>query len=303
MAFLRRAAIATALVLLTGGVLGIDEVTPAAGPSQPSGGTPVGAGRTPVGCTSRPGAVVASGPASRAVALTFDDGPSLTQTPAILAVLDRLHARATFFEEGRHIDGREDLMRQILAAGDEIGNHSFDHPRYPGYGELAATDRRIRSATGFEPCLFRPPYGLIDAKVAAASRRARLETVLWSLDSHDDHHPGAAAIRANAVDLAQPGSIVLMHDGGHHPQTVRALPGIVRALRARGFRFDTVTELLGGRMRYARFPRASPPAHSPASSRPPLVGTRSRIAASNRGETFDYGAAFARAGAVIRSRA
>jgi peptidoglycan-N-acetylglucosamine deacetylase len=252
-AFLRRAAVATALLLMASGVLRADAATPAVGPSHSDGGTPVGAGREPVGCTSHPGATVSNGPrAGREVALTFDDGPNAVQTPAILATLERLHARATFFEEGGHVQGREALMRQILAAGDEIGNHSFDHPLYPGYGELAATDRRIRAATGFEPCLFRPPYGLFDAKVAAAARRSRLETVLWDVDSHDDRHPGAAAIRANVLGFAQPGSIVLMHDGGHHPQTVRALPGIVRGLHARGFRFVTVTELLGGRMLYRR---------------------------------------------------
>jgi peptidoglycan/xylan/chitin deacetylase (PgdA/CDA1 family) len=232
--------------------LAIGSAGAGARPVASDGGTPVGAGAMPVGCSSRPGTVAADGPrAGDEVALSFDDGPSATQTPAILAMLVRLRARATFFEEGRHVEGREALMRQILAAGDEIGNHSFDHPRYPGYGELASTDRLIRRATGFEPCLFRPPYGLIDPKVAAAARRAGLETVLWDDDSGDDRHPGVAAIRAKAVGQARPGSIVLMHDGGHHPQTVRALPGVIEGLRARGLRFVTVTELLGGRMRYA----------------------------------------------------
>ena len=244
-------AVAAILALLLGALLWADEASPAVGPPPADGGTPVGAGAEPVGCTSRPGAQVAQGSSSRRlVALSFDDGPSLTQTPQILAILARLHARATFFVEGRHVDGREALLRQMIAAGDEIGNHSFDHPHYPGYRELAATDRRIRAATGFEPCLFRPPYGLIDAAVAAAARQAGLETVLWSIDSHDEHHPGAAAIRATAVRRARPGSIILMHDGGHHPQTVRALPAVISALRSRGFRFATVTELLGGTMRY-----------------------------------------------------
>jgi peptidoglycan/xylan/chitin deacetylase (PgdA/CDA1 family) len=76
--------------------------------------------------------------------------------------------------------------------------------------------------------------------------------VLWDLDSQDEHHPGVAAIRANAVGLAQPGSIILMHDGGHHPMTVRALPGVIRGLRARGFHFTTVTALLGGRFIFDR---------------------------------------------------
>jgi peptidoglycan-N-acetylglucosamine deacetylase len=186
------------------------------------------------------------------VALSFDDGPSLTYTPRILAILNRLHAHATFFEEGQHVPHREALMREILASGDEIGNHSFTHPRDPGYGQLHGTDRRIEAATGFTPCLFRPPYGLIDAKVASAARRNHLEMILWSLDSQDDHHPGVAVIHANAVGLAQPGSIILMHNGGHHPQTVTALPGVIRGLRARGFHFATVTGLLGGHFIYGR---------------------------------------------------
>ena len=137
--------------------------------STGNGGTPAGS-RTVVGCTGGGGAPVTHGPRSRpVVALTFDDGPSAAYTPQILSILNRLHASATFFEEGRHVAGNEALMRQILASGDEIGNHSFDHPRYPGYGELASTNSRIREATGFTPCLFRPPYGLIDANVESAA--------------------------------------------------------------------------------------------------------------------------------------
>lgn len=216
------------------------------------GGTVVGAGEEPSGCTSSPGAIVREGTAAAKaageVALTFDDGPSRTQTPAILETLDRLGAHATFFEEGRHVRGREALMRQILALGDEIGNHSFHHPVDPGEGELASTQAAIRAATGFTPCLFRPPYGELDRKEEAAARANGLELVFWTLDSFDDHHPGVAAIRARVVRRTKPGSIVLLHDGGHHPQTVEAIGGIVEGLEARGFRLVTVTELLGGRM-------------------------------------------------------
>ena len=186
----------------------------------------------------------------RLVALTFDDGPSETQTPEVLADLERLHAHATFFEEGRHVRGREALMGEILEAGDEIGNHSYDHPRFPGYVELLRTNRLIRQATGFTPCLFRPPYGLVDGRDASAAARLGLETVLWTVDSNDDKHPGVAAIRSRVISSASPGALVLMHDGGHHPQTVRALAGIIRGLRARGYGFATVSELLGGHFIY-----------------------------------------------------
>jgi peptidoglycan/xylan/chitin deacetylase (PgdA/CDA1 family) len=217
------------------------------------GGTVVGAGEgEPVGCTSPPGAIAREGPpaakVSDEVALTFDDGPSQTQTPAILETLDRLGAHATFFEEGRHVRGREALMRQILALGDEIGNHSFHHPVDPGEGELAATQEAIRAATGFTPCLFRPPYGELNGAEVAAARANGLEMVFWTLDSEDDTHPGVGPIRARVVRRTRPGSIVLLHDGGRHPQTVEAIAGIVEGLERRGFRLVTVTELLGGRM-------------------------------------------------------
>jgi peptidoglycan/xylan/chitin deacetylase (PgdA/CDA1 family) len=220
------------------------------------GGTVFGAGEEPYGCTSRPGTIVREGPeaakARNEVALTFDDGPSAAQTPAILEALDRLGAHATFFEEGRHVRGREATMRQILALGDEIGNHSFHHPVDPGEGELASTQAVIRAATGFTPCLFRPPYGELNRTEEAAARANGLEMVFWTLDSEDDTHPGVGPIRARVVRRTKPGSIVLLHDGGRHPQTVEAIAATVEGLQRRGFRLVTMTELLGGRMLYRR---------------------------------------------------
>jgi peptidoglycan/xylan/chitin deacetylase (PgdA/CDA1 family) len=216
------------------------------------GGTVVGAGDEPYGCTSRAGETAREGTAAakaaNEVALTFDDGPSAAQTPAILETLERLGARATFFEEGRHVAGRGALMRQILAFGDEIGNHSFHHPVDPGEAELASTQAAIREATGFTPCLFRPPYGELNRTEKEAAIANRLELVFWTLDSEDDAHPGVGPIRARVVRRTKPGSIVLLHDGGRHPQTVEAIAGIVEGLKRRGFRLVTVTELLGGRM-------------------------------------------------------
>jgi peptidoglycan/xylan/chitin deacetylase (PgdA/CDA1 family) len=239
-----------ALLCVAALALGLAGAAAARGASD--GGTVVGAGEEPFGCASSPGMTAREGTkASRAaneVALSFDDGPSRAQTPAILEALDRLGARATFFEEGRHVRGREATMRQILALGDEIGNHSFNHPADPGEAELASTQAAIRAATGFTPCLFRPPYGEMNRVEKAAARANGLEMVFWTLDSEDDTHPGVGPIRARVVRRAKPGSIVLLHDGGRHPQTVEALGGIVEGLERRGFRLVTVTELLGGEM-------------------------------------------------------
>jgi peptidoglycan/xylan/chitin deacetylase (PgdA/CDA1 family) len=194
---------------------------------------------------------VKTGPTkARDVALTFDDGPSSAWTPEILETLDRLDARATFFEEGRHVAGHEALMREILLDGDEIGNHSFDHPHYPDFAELESTNRVIEEATGFEPCLFRPPYGLIDPAVAAAAVGNRLQSILWTFDAGDDHHVPAARMQAHVIGSSHAGTIVLMHDGGDHPQTPLALPRMIEGLRERGFQLVTVSELLGGHFIY-----------------------------------------------------
>ncbi|HET7060440.1 MAG TPA: polysaccharide deacetylase family protein [Candidatus Saccharimonadales bacterium] len=214
-----------------------------------SGGT--AAVRLPTGCTSPGGTTVTTGPHyPRRVALTFDDGPSVKNTPKILNILNHFGVHGTFFEEGKHVRGREELMTEILASGDEIGNHSYHHPQDPGYGELVQTNHRIQEATGFKPCLFRPPYGLVNSNVSSAASRLGLEIVEWSVDSLDDKHPGVSAIRSNVLSQAEPGSVILMHDGGHHPQTVRALPGIIRGLKDQGFGFATVTELTGGHCTY-----------------------------------------------------
>ncbi len=254
-----RLSIAT-LSLLALAALGLDQLSSGqAGPSHGRGlhhrellASPSNGSRRVIGCTGGTPTVVYHGHrTSPLVALSFDDGPGHL-TPRVLSILNRLHARATFFEEGGHVAQHERLMRQILSSGDEIGNHSFHHPHYPGYRELAATNRRIRATTGFTPCLFRPPYGALDAKVLEAARRTHMKTVKWDVDSRDSTHPGAAVIHANAVGQARPGSIILMHDGGRHPQTVTALSGVIRALRARGFRFATVSRILGDRFVYRR---------------------------------------------------
>ena len=242
------------LLLCLAAALSLLLAVAAAARPGPDGGTIYGAGEEPYGCTSHAGAIVREGPpaaeAANEVALTFDDGPSAAQTPAILETLDRLGAHATFFEEGRHVRGHEATMRQILALGDEIGNHSFHHPVDPGEAELASTQAAIRAATGFTPCLFRPPYGELNRTEKAAARANGLEMVFWTLDSEDDAHPGVGPIRARVVRRTKPGQIVLLHDGGRHPQTVEAIAGIVEGLQRRGFRLVTVTELLGGRMLY-----------------------------------------------------
>ena len=204
-----------------------------------------------VGCTGGSAGLVANGSRQRrVVALTFDDGPS-DYTDDFLRVLRAKDVPGTFFEVGQVMPGREDEMRQILAQGGEIGDHTMDHVEYPGYAQIAGAAQRIEAYTHFQPCLFRPPGGGVDASVVASAGSLGMRTVTWDVDPQDWSTPGTEAIYANVVGHTQPGSIVLMHDGGGpRGETLAALPRIIDTLRGRGYRFATVTELLGGRMLY-----------------------------------------------------
>jgi peptidoglycan/xylan/chitin deacetylase (PgdA/CDA1 family) len=100
--------------------------------------------------------------------------------------------------------------------------------------------------------VFRPPYGAVDLAVVRDAATLGLATVTWDVDPRDWSLPGRGKIAAAVLRETRPGSIILMHDGGGpREQTIRALPAIVRALRARGLRFVTVPQLLEFAPRYA----------------------------------------------------
>jgi peptidoglycan-N-acetylglucosamine deacetylase len=186
----------------------------------------------------------------REVALTFDDGPG-PYTPAILAVLERSHTRATFFAIGRMERWFSSSTQREVADGDVIGNHTETHPML---ALLSASDQReqlveqmerIELAGGPRPDLFRPPYGSFDATTMRELRSLHLLMVLWSVDTGDYQQPGVEAIVERALAGAEPGAIILMHDGGgDRAQTVAALPAIIRGLHARGLEPVTVPQLL-----------------------------------------------------------
>ncbi len=194
----------------------------------------------------------------RAVALTFDDGPDPAWTPQILAILRRYHVRATFFLVGAHAASYPGLVREELRDGDEVGSHTYTHFNLTGGGwreqlELTLTQNALAGAAGVRTSLLRPPYcGGPDA-VTAADWRAYQQAardgyliVLDSLDTRDWARPGVARIVASAMPRGGQGAIIMMHDsGGNRSETVRALPQIITRLRARGYRFVTVTGGLG----------------------------------------------------------
>ncbi len=202
-----------------------------------------------VGCGGFRQRTVFSGPRRKSVALTFDDGPG-PYTGAVLRILRRFNVNATFFQIGEQVPYHASLERKILADGNELANHSMHHSMGPGRSDLKAVNNRIERATGFRPCMFRPPGGYLPSGTAAAARSLGMVNVLWNIETRDWTLPGTGAIVSRAVAAGR-GSIVLMHDGGgNRSQTVAALPAIIKNLKRRGFKLKTMTELLGGRYRY-----------------------------------------------------
>jgi peptidoglycan/xylan/chitin deacetylase (PgdA/CDA1 family) len=196
----------------------------------------------PVGCKDTGGTPRYNGPTSpKRIALTFDDGPS-SYTPKILNVLQHHHAKGTFFEIGQQVTSES---REVLKAGEELANHSYHHENYPSRSSMAATNTRIKSVSGFTPCLFRPPGGAYNSRVVGDAKSLGMTTVLWNVDPRDWSMPGSGAIYSRVVSAARPGAIVVMHDGGgNRSQTVAALPRIIRTLHERGYHLVTVSKLL-----------------------------------------------------------
>jgi peptidoglycan/xylan/chitin deacetylase (PgdA/CDA1 family) len=170
------------------------------------------------------------------VGLTFDDGPSAT-TPQLLKALTDAHLRATMFNMGSNAQAHPDLVRQEVAAGMWVGNHTFTHPDMTtlssnqSFEELASTQWVLSSILGKAPTLYRPPYGSTDAQVRAQEQQLHLLEVLWTVDSRDWAGASADDIVA-AVRTLQPGGIILMHDWPAN--TIAAIPRIAEVLKEKG---------------------------------------------------------------------
>jgi peptidoglycan/xylan/chitin deacetylase (PgdA/CDA1 family)/sulfur carrier protein ThiS len=178
-----------------------------------------------------------------AVALTFDDGPWPGSTERILAVLAKFHVQATFFTIGNLAERYPQLVEAETSAGMVIGDHSWDHPEVPPFGSLPPDRARSEisrpidalALAGVRPTLFRPPGGSYGAITMDVARSLGLRVVLWSVDPAD-WTPGITtkAIVRRVLSNVRAGSIVLLHDGGgDRSATVKALPAIIKGIRAR----------------------------------------------------------------------
>jgi peptidoglycan/xylan/chitin deacetylase (PgdA/CDA1 family) len=185
--------------------------------------------------------------------LTFDDGPDQRYTPQILDLLARYNAQATFFVLGEQAMYYPDLIRAEVEGGHYVANHGFAHHAFDDMTrdelirEIRKTEMTLREAAGDlfawhgDVQFLRPPYGFTNAQTQEYAAESGYVMVMWDVDSQDWQHPGAAQIAFNVINQAQPGDIVLFHDGGgDRSQTVAALEMILQELSLRGYRFESI---------------------------------------------------------------
>ena len=204
------------------------------------------------------------GAAHKKLAISFDDGPDPRWTPKILDVLKEKGVPATFFVIGIDASQSPQILKREFAEGHEIGNHTYTHPNFEDIShtqlrwELNLTQRLIESTLGVKTILFRPPYG-IDHQPEYAEEVAQLPLaqdmgyliVGQKIDPHDWRQPDGKQVAAqeivnNVLNQAGDGNIILFHDGGgDRSQTVLALPQVIDKLRAEGYEFVSVTDLIG----------------------------------------------------------
>ncbi|MEU5959523.1 polysaccharide deacetylase family protein [Streptomyces sp. NPDC047525] len=194
------------------------------------------------------------------LALTFDDGPSPLYTPRVLAVLRRHGVRATFFVLGVNVEKYPDVVRQIVAEGHTLGNHTWSHPKLEKLSTTAVRRQITRTNEavarvhgGRGPSLFRAPYGHFTPAALTSCADLAMRPFRWSIDPRDWSNPGAAHISATVLDQARTGAVVLHHDGvlsrhtypeyegrANRTQTIEALKAYLPRLLDRGFRFTTL---------------------------------------------------------------
>jgi len=211
--------------------------------------------------------LVRGAPTVREVALTFDDGPNPPYTDRILDVLRAEHAPATFFLVGRAVVAYPQTVRRIVRDGNAVGNHSWDHAHLIVENnaairiELERTSAAIERVAGVRTDLMRPPFGARDFAVINEAHALGYRVIMWSVPLPDDwEQPGDATIAARVLKDVTDGSIIVLHDGNRgivcrhsraasprlcdRAQEVGATRTIIERLRARGYRFVTIPQLI-----------------------------------------------------------
>ncbi|TMR99251.1 polysaccharide deacetylase family protein [Nonomuraea basaltis] len=183
----------------------------------------------------------------KCIALTFDDGPG-KYAGTLLDTLKKYDAKATFFLEGQYVTSRPTYVKRMVAEGHEVGNHSYKHPDFTKIetwdirSEIKKTQDAVKKASGVEPKLLRPPYGMADLQVSDIAAEFGMPMILWTGGSEDWKSKNVAAIKKKTLEVAKRDGIILMHDWVK--QSVDAMPSIVKSLQKKGYTLVTVSDIV-----------------------------------------------------------
>lgn len=194
----------------------------------------------------------------RYVSITFDDGPSPEYTPRILDILKENDIKASFFLTGKMAERYPEIVKRMVDEGHDIGNHSYSHfnmillDKDRIEDEVDRSEQAIRSASGAKPQLFRPPRGLYNEHIRRLLVERGYRIILWTVSAADWGPLGTKGIILRVLQFARNGAIILFHDGGsivkseggNRERTVKALPVIIKRLRARGYEIVPVSDVV-----------------------------------------------------------
>jgi peptidoglycan-N-acetylglucosamine deacetylase len=187
--------------------------------------------------------------AEKQIALSFDDGPNPEFTPQVLSILAQHNAFATFFVIGKNIQGNENILKQIDAAGHSIGNHSHSHSFFIDFkgvqgfkDELAQTTESVFKVIGKRMTLFRPPYGVITPNLAKVINILDYRVIGWSIRSFDTTADSAQTIAQRVQSQIKPGAIILFHDTSD--KTIQALKQTLDFAKNNDYKIISVEQLL-----------------------------------------------------------
>jgi peptidoglycan-N-acetylglucosamine deacetylase len=199
---------------------------------------------------SYPENIFLNGSNQKKVALTFDDGPDKTVTPAIMDILARYNVKGNFFFVGEKVRLYPEIVKTAFEDGNLILSHSYYHNDLSKRGkdditrDLVMTNDAIQDVIGKRPALFRPPYGAINNFVLLSAQENNLKIVLWSIDTLDWSQKESAHIKENVLNNVRNGDIILMHSDGDKTETEKALPLIIEGLINKGFQIVTLDILI-----------------------------------------------------------
>jgi len=182
------------------------------------------------------------------VAITFDDGPNPNFTPKVLELLEKYHAKATFFCIGKHVESHPDIFKTIIEQGHTVGNHTYSHTNTFGFlgtekviSELQKTNNIVKNISGLHLNLYRPAFGVTNPRIKQAVKKLNLITIGWNKRSLDTTKLNEKQILKRITTNLKKGDVILLHDTSE--KTIRVLERLLLFLQEKNLQSVTVNDL------------------------------------------------------------